>query len=198
MFTGIVKETGLVKKIARTGTKTVLAIDAKTLSHEVSLSDSVAVNGVCLTVTRKENQILFFDAVETTLAKTNLKNLKLNEAVNLEPALKVGDNLGGHFVLGHIDCTARIKKVINRGQYWKTEIDFPPKFKKYALESGSIAVEGVSLTLKKVLARSFTVDIIPFTYLHTTLKNKHPGALVNLEFDYLLKAKSLGGDSELW
>jgi riboflavin synthase len=187
MFTGIVKEVGRIDKITRSGSSTILGVKAGAMGIEAKLSDSVAVNGVCLTLAEKEKDILFFEAVAPTIAKTNLKDLKLSEVVNLEPALSVGDKLGGHFVLGHVDCAARIKAIINHGAFRQVEIDLPVGFKKYVIANGSIAVDGVSLTIKKVMARSFTLDIIPFTWEHTALKFRHPGYMVNLEFDYLLK-----------
>ena len=186
MFTGIVKEVGKIIKISRGSSSTALAVKCG-LSAEVEPADSVAVNGVCLTATKKEKDLIFFDAVNPTLVKTNLKGLKAGEAVNLEPALKVGESLSGHFVLGHVDCAARLKKIVNRGAFKEVEIGFPDEFKKYAVANGSIAVDGVSLTIKKVMARAFTLDIIPFTWEQTALKYRHPGDLVNLEFDYLLK-----------
>ena len=190
MFTGIVQEVGKVEKITRAGSSMVVGISCGAISAEAKLSDSIAVNGVCLTIIKKEKDLLFSEAVAPTIAKTNLKYLKLGTIVNLEPALSVGDKLGGHFVLGHIDCAARLKKIVNRGAFRQVEIDLPIEFKKYAVENGSIAVDGVSLTIKKVMARSFTLDIIPFTWEHTALKHRRPGYMANLEFDYLLKGKS--------
>jgi len=187
MFTGIVKAIGKVEKITRTGSSTVLGIVCGEIFAEAKLSDSVAINGVCLTVSKKEKDILFFEAVTPTLMKTNLKDLRTGALANLEPALKVGESLGGHFVLGHVDCAARIKKIINHGAFRRVEVDLPAGFRKYLVENGSIAVDGISLTLKKVMARSFTLDIIPFTWEHTALKLRHPGYMANLEFDYLLK-----------
>jgi len=187
MFTGIVKEIGKIEKITRTGSSTVLGVKACAVSVEAQLSDSVAVNGVCLTVIKKEKDFLFFEAVAPTVIKTNLKDLKLGAIVNLEPALSVGGKLGGHFVLGHVDCAARLKRIINHGSFRQVEIDLLPEFKKYTIENGSIAVDGISFTIKKVMARSFALDIIPFTWEHTALKFRRPGYMANLEFDYLLK-----------
>ena len=189
MFTGIVKEIGKVEKITRRGSSIVLGVACAAISAQAKLSDSIAVNGVCLTVSKKEKGILFFEAVTPTLVKTNLKDLKIGALANLEPALSVGDKLGGHFVLGHIDCAARLKKIVNHGAFWQVEIELPNEFKKYTIENGSIAVDGISLTIKKVMARSFTLDIIPFTWEYTALKFRRPGYMANLEFDYLMKPR---------
>ncbi len=178
---------GRVEKVTRQGAKASLGIKAGALAAAAAEADSIAINGACLTVTAKEKDVLFFEAVLPTLEKTNLKNLKLSDPVHLEPALKVGDKLGGHFVLGHVDGTARLKKVTNYGAYRRLELDCAPEFKKYMVENGSVALDGVSLTIKKVMARLFTVDIIPFTWEHTTFKLRRPGYLFNLECDYLLK-----------
>jgi riboflavin synthase len=188
MFTGIIKEIGKVGKITRRGSSTILGVACGAISAQAKLSDSIAVNGACLTVFKKEKGILFFEAVTPTLVKTNLKDLKIGALVNLESALSVGDKLGGHFVLGHVDCAVRLKKIVNHGAFRQVEIELPNGFKKYTIENGSIAVDGVSLTIKKVMAQSFTLDIIPFTWEHTALKYRHPGYMANLEFDYLLKS----------
>jgi riboflavin synthase len=140
-------------------------------------------------LTDKKNNILFFDAVKSTLDKTNLKRLKIKEVMNLEPALKLGDKLGGHFVLGHVDTEGRLKRISRKSDFWQLEVELPPAFKKYIVENGSIALNGMSLTVKKIMSNSFIVDIIPFTYENTNLKYKRVGDWLNIEFDYLLKNK---------
>jgi len=190
MFTGIIKELGNVEKILRNSTLTKIGVKAKAVFEEAKASDSISVDGVCLTVSDKKNDILFFDAVKPTIEKTNLKRLKLRDFVNLEPALKMGEKLGGHFVLGHIDIEDKIKRIIKKNNYWQLEINLPVNFKKYIIDNGSVSLNGISLTVKKVTPRFFTVDIIPFTYENTNLKYKKVGDWVNLEFDYLLKSKA--------
>lgn len=190
MFTGIIKELGNVEKILRNSTLTKIGVRANAVCKEVKASDSISVDGVCLTVTDKKNDILFFDAVKSTIEKTNLKRLKLRDFVNLEPALKMGEKLGGHFVLGHIDIEDKIKRIIKKSDYWQIEINLPVNFRKYIIDNGSVSLNGISLTVKKVTPRFFTVDIIPFTYENTNLKYKKVGDWVNLEFDYLLKSKA--------
>ncbi|MBD3264293.1 MAG: riboflavin synthase [Candidatus Omnitrophica bacterium] len=189
MFTGIVTDVGLVDEARRCGNLLLLKISSKKLAAECEISDSVSVNGVCLTMVKKERDCISFEAIASTLKDTNLKKLKKGDYINLETALKVGDKLGGHFVLGHIDCELKILKVIPRSQFWELTIDLPSRFRKYIIENGSIAVEGISLTVKKITSRSFSVNIIPFTYNNTTLRYKKVGSSLNVEFDHLLKKK---------
>jgi len=191
MFTGIIKEVGRVKKIEKKASLWKLCIFSRIIFSESNISDSISVNGVCLTLTEKKNSLLFFEVIKTTLKNTNLKRLKINSLVNLEPSLKLEDKIGGHFVLGHIDCEGRIRNIRRRKNY-VFEIEYPKEFRKYVVEKGSIAVEGISLTIQKKLSSSFAVDIIPFTFQHTNLKEKRIGDWLNIEFDYLLKAY-LGG-----
>ena len=187
MFTGIIQEIGKIRQIKRASSLSTLAIESLDLFGKVSISDSVSVNGVCLTLIKKERGLLFFEAVLPTLRNTNLKRLKISNSVNLETALKMGNALGGHFVLGHIDKELKLKLVIKRGKYFQFEIDLPKEYKKYIVDKGSVAVDGISLTVKSIQANSFALDIISFTYNHTTLKEKRPGQWLNVEFDYLLK-----------
>ena len=189
MFTGIVKEVGTVESINKSSSLTKLGIKAKDIYKEAQVSDSIAVNGTCLTLIYKDKDILYFEAVNPTLEKTNLKRLKKGDFVNLESALKAGDKMGGHFVLGHVDCEGKLKRTIKKTQFWQMEVEVLSKDIKFLVENGSVALDGISLTVKRVAGRSFTVDIIPFTYEHTILKNKKPGSWLNIEFDYLLKQK---------
>ena len=193
MFTGIIKEVGKVKKIEKKTNLWRMGIFSSAIFSQSNISDSISVNGVCLTLVEKKNDLLFFEVIKTTLENTNLKRLRINSLVNLEPSLKAQDRLGGHFVLGHIDCEGRVKNIIKRKDFYIFEIEYPKVFKKYIIEKGSIAVEGISLTIQKKFFSSFTVDIIPFTFQHTNLREKKIGDWLNIEFDYLLKAVS--GDS---
>ena len=190
MFTGIVKEIGKVKRIVKGGSSMKLGIESNLVLAEANLSDSISVNGVCLTLTSKDKNTLFFDAISSTLKNTNLKRLKKGDYVNLEPALSLGEKVGGHFVLGHIDTELKLRRLIKKSGHWQLEIDLPSMFRKNILANGSIAIEGISLTIKKVLPRTFTVDIVPFTYQNTTIKYKRIGNFLNIEFDYLLKQKN--------
>ncbi|MFA5270970.1 MAG: riboflavin synthase [Candidatus Omnitrophota bacterium] len=190
MFTGIIKELGKVEKIARSSSLIKIGASSKSVYDEANISDSVSINGVCLTVTGKKNNILFFDVVKSTLDKTNLKRLKIKEVINLEPALKLGEKLGGHFVLGHVDSEGKLKRISRKTDFWQLEVELPKAFRRYMVENGSVALNGISLTVKKIMSFSFVVDIIPFTYENTNLKYKRVGDWLNIEFDYLLKNRS--------
>ena len=189
MFTGIVREIGKVKKIAKSGSSIKLEIESIVILREANISDSISVNGVCLTLSSKDKSTLSFDAIISTLKNTNLKRLKKGEYVNLEPALSLGEKVGGHFVLGHIDSELKLRRLIKKSGHWQLEIDLPSMFRKNILINGSIAIEGISLTIKKVLPRTFAVDVVPFTYENTTIRYKRIGNFLNIEFDYLLKKK---------
>jgi riboflavin synthase len=187
MFTGIVKEIGSVGRIVRGVSSLKLGIKSADIFKDVKDSDSVSVNGACLTVVSKDKNLLLFDVVSSTLKKTNLKRLKNGDSVNLEPALSLGEKLGGHFVLGHIDTELKLRKLVKKPGHWELEVDLPFSFRKNLVVNGSVAIDGVSLTVKKILPRGFTADIIPFTYGNTILRYRRTGDFLNIEFDYLLK-----------
>lgn len=188
MFTGIITEIGTVKEFRRKGTSSRIGVNAPQSFAQAKESDSIAVNGTCLTVVEKKSRLLFFDAIKPTLEATNLKRLSRGSCVNIEPSLKIGDKLGGHFVLGHIDCESRIKSIAPRAGSWIFTVSYPREFAGYIVKKGSIALEGISLTIQDKTKTDFTVAIIPFTFEHTNLKTKRPGDYVNIEFDYLLKS----------
>jgi len=189
MFSGIIKETGIIREIKRGATLWRLGVASKNMYSSLKTGDSVAVNGVCLTITRIKQNMLYFDAVKTTLDATNLKRFRISSFVNLESSLKVGDDIGGHFVLGHIDCELRIKSISRKGEYFSISLAYDRKFSSYLVEKGSIAIDGISLTIQEVKNSFFTVSIIPYTFEHTNFRVKHTGEWVNVEFDYLLKRK---------
>jgi riboflavin synthase len=191
MFTGIVEELGRVQSISKRPNSTLLAVKANRVLADVNIGDSVAVNGVCLSVVKKERQVLLFEAIPQTLRMTNLSNLKVSEQVNLERSLKVGDRLSGHFVSGHIDCTGTIRKKNHIRQEINLAISIPKEFIKYCIPRGSIAIDGISLTLAEVKSNTFTVYIIPYTLKNTTLAFKGPSSKVNIEFDILAKSSAL-------
>ncbi|MCD6228813.1 MAG: riboflavin synthase, partial [Candidatus Omnitrophica bacterium] len=166
MFTGIIKEVGKVKKIEKKVSMWKLSILSQVVFSESNISDSISVNGACLTLVEKKNDLLFFEVIKTTLESTNLKRLKVNYSVNLEPSLKAQDKLGGHFVLGHVDCESKIKGVKRNKDFYTFEIELPKRFKHLVTEKGSIAVEGVSLTIQKIKPTSFSIDVIPYTFAH--------------------------------
>ena len=187
MFTGIVKEVGRIKKISKRSDLWEIGLYSEKVYSQVARGGSVSVNGVCLTVTRKERSLLYFDITSATLNISNLKYLKIGDYVNLEPSLSLGDRLEGHFVLGHIDTTAKVKKFTKIKNTALLEIEVPSDFKKYLIPKGSVAVEGISLTIAEIKNNSFRVNIIPYTLENTNLKYKRIGSFLNIEFDYLGK-----------
>ena len=191
MFTGIIAEIGQIAQLAKERSLVKLGIKSQVVAKDAVKSDSISINGVCLTLVTKKNELLLFEAIAPTLKNTNLNRLKKGDFVNLEPALKLGQKVGGHFVLGHADAELRLRRIIKRGSYWELEIELPSRFRRFIVENGSITIEGISLTIKKILSRVLTVDIVPFTYGNTNLKYKKSGSWLNIEFDYLLKSKGI-------
>ena len=187
MFTGIVKELGIVRRISGLGRIYKLSIEAKALSGGLGTGDSVSVNGVCLTLTGKDKNVLDFDVMGETFNRTNISKVRIGEPVNLEGALKVGDQLGGHFVTGHIDCVGKIKEIGRAGEDYSLEVTFPDKYKRFVVEKGSISLDGISLTVGSSGDGSAVVYIIPHTLKATTLGSKRRGDEVNIEFDIVGK-----------
>ena len=185
MFTGLIEEVGNVLWIRATDRGTQLQLSAPRVAANVRTGDSVSVNGCCLTVASHRHEQITFDLLAETVARTNLGALKRESAVNLERALAAADRLGGHFVQGHIDCTASIITFAESDSL--LEIALPETGARYVAEKGSIAVNGISLTVGAVKPASFVTWIIPHTRRYTNLKNAQPGELVNLEFDILAK-----------
>lgn len=188
MFTGIVKGTGTVKSIVKQGRLCRIGVAANRDFPAVDVSDSVAINGVCLTVTKKEGNTLFFEAIAPTLENSNLKRLKQGVLVNLEPSLKIGDSLDGHFVLGHVDCECRINSIKKNRDFFVINLKIPGKYQGFVLEKGSVAVDGVSVTIQRRDRIGFDFYLIPYTLENTAWKQRKPGDWVNVEYDYLIKA----------
>jgi riboflavin synthase len=191
MFSGIIEELGIVKKISRSGNNTVLEIQADKALEDTKIGDSIAVNGACLTAIKKSGDSLSFEVMPETLKITNLSDFKICDKVNLERSLKIGDRLSGHFVSGHIDCLGLIRKKNYVAGNLSFEIAVPGKFSGYILPKGSIAIDGISLTIVDKKSNAFTVYIIPHTLKNTTLGFKGPSGQVNLEFDILAKKAGL-------
>ena len=183
MFTGIVRELGTVD--AFDGSRLVVA--ATETAAVAGVGDSVSVAGVCLTVVANEDGRLAFDAVPETLSRTVLGGLDVGSTVNLEPSLRVGDQLGGHVVQGHVDAVGRVRSVTAEGESRRVWIDAPETVVRYCIEKGSIAVDGVSLTVAAFDDDGFEVALIPHTLAVTTLFRLEPGEDVNLEADVLGK-----------
>lgn len=191
MFSGIVEELGKVRKISRSGNNTVLAIEAKIASAQTNAGDSICVNGACLTVVKNDTGILSFEVMPQTLKATDLGTLRISDKVNLERSLKVGERISGHFVTGHIDCIGLIRRKNYRQGNLCFEIAVPGKITEYILPKGSIAVDGISLTIADNSPGTFRVYVIPHTLKNTTLGFKGPSDKVNIEFDILAKKAAL-------
>lgn len=187
MFTGIIEELGVIKNIVNRARLTWLEIKAGKILEDTKIGDSIAVNGCCLTVINKDFDYLSFEAIAETIKLTNLGLLRISDKVNLERALKVGDRISGHFVSGHIDTIGIIRNKAYISNNLCFEIAATPKFMKYVIPKGSVAVDGISLTIVDKKSTTFTVYIIPHTLKNTTLGFKGPSDKVNLEFDILAK-----------
>ena len=187
MFTGIIEEIGNIESISKKGGGLRIHVSAPKSTSELDINDSVAINGVCQTVISKKENIFEVEAVEETLKKTTFGNLKHRDAVNLELPMRLNERLGGHLVLGHVDCTGTIKEVIQRNNSWMYTIEFPKLFSKYVIQVGSIAIDGVSLTIAELSGNQLTVSIIPHTMENTIFKYYNIKRKVNLEFDIVGK-----------
>ena len=187
MFTGLVVEMGAVVSLVKKGNGARLFLDAQTLSRDAKLGDSIAINGTCLTVVQIKGNSLAFDLSDETLRSSNLGDLTVRDRVNLEPALRLDDRLGGHFVTGHIDSTGRIRSKTLEGDVYKIVIETEPWIAEYLVDKGSVAVDGISLTVVEVLRDGFSLVIIPHTAELTTIGYKGPGDKVNIEVDILGK-----------
>jgi len=186
MFTGIIEELGEVRRLQRIGRNTLLELEADKLSLDADIGSSVAVNGTCLTIAKKHNNILGFEVMPQTLRATNLGNLRIKDRVNLERSLKAGDRISGHFVYGHIDCIGIIRKKTFIQDNLCFEISIPLEFIPKIIPQGSVALDGISLTVQSEKGNLFSVYIIPHTFGNTTLGFKGPSDKVNIETDKLL------------
>lgn len=194
MFTGIVESLGIIKEIATSGTNKNFWIESS-LSSSFKIDQSVAHNGVCLTVENVQENLHRVTAVEETLNKTELNTWKPGTRINIERSLLPTNRLDGHFVQGHVDTTATCRKIKDRNGSHEYQFEFPKKFAELIIEKGSICINGISLTAFDVKKHSFKVAIIPYTFEHTGLQFLEEGDLVNLEFDmigkYVLRKLSL-------
>jgi riboflavin synthase len=187
MFTGLIEEVGSVLEIRATARGTQLQIVAPRVAEKIQIGDSIAVNGCCLTVAAHRDGQFTCDLLEETLERTNLKALRQESRVNLERALAADGRLGGHFVQGHVDCAARILALEKDGADHRLDVELPAQFAHYVAHKGSIAVNGISLTVSEVWNDSFAVWIIPHTKSQTNLATARAEDLVNLEFDLIAK-----------
>lgn len=187
MFTGLIVELGEVVSLERKAQNARLSVKCNTIIQDVKVGDSICVNGACLTVVDIKGNIISFDVSYETLSATNLGGLKRSDRVNIEPSLKADSKIGGHFVTGHVDGIGRIKAKRTIGNAIKVDIESPVEILRYLVEKGSIAIDGISLTVVDIYKDYFSVVIIPHTARLTTIGFKNQGETVNLEADILGK-----------
>jgi riboflavin synthase len=188
MFTGIILATGRVSSLTEKGGDLELGVDAAALDLErVAIGDSISVQGACLTVTRKEGACFYADVSRETMAKTTLGDLRAGSRVNLEPSLRAGDALGGHWVSGHVDAVGKLKTLVQDARSWRLEFELPAALMRYVASKGSICVNGVSLTVNNVAGHCFDVNIIPHTLKVTTLGELKVDDGVNIEIDVIAR-----------
>jgi len=187
VFTGIVREQGVVVSAETVSDGRTLVVHAPTIAASIVVGDSVAVNGCCLTAAAVDEPALTFHAVPETLSRTTLGSVRAEERVNLEPALRAGDPLGGHYVQGHVDGVGRVQSVEAEGEGLRVFVEAPPDVLRFCVEKGSVTVDGVSLTVAEVAPDAFAVALVPHTIEATTLSALTPGQRVNVETDVLAK-----------
>jgi riboflavin synthase len=187
VFTGIVREVGVVVSAEEAGGGRTLVVRAPETAARSEVGDSVSVAGCCLTVARLGGEELAFHAVPETIARSTLGELGAGGQVNVEPALRAGDELGGHYVQGHVDAVGRIRSVEAEGEGLRVFVEAPDDVLRYCVEKGSITVDGVSLTIAELADEAFAVALVPHTLGATTLSGLRPGQAVNLESDVLAK-----------
>lgn len=186
MFTGIIEDLGKIENIEKVGGNLMISVNTS-ITHELKIDQSVAHNGVCLTVVAIDGDTYKVTAIRETISKTNLGLLKENDFVNIERAMKLGDRLDGHIVQGHVDQTAICTDIIEEDGSWVYTFEYDKNLNNVTIEKGSVTVNGVSLTVVDSKLNQFSVAIIPYTYNHTTFKALKIKDLVNLEFDVIGK-----------
>jgi len=187
VFTGIVEEIGTVEKVVPVDRSRNLRIASSKVLEDLVPEDSISVAGVCLTVTEVEKRFFEVTAVLESLQTSILGRVKPGDRVNLERAVRLNDRLGGHFVQGHVDGVGKVVSAVIRGTGKLVEIEIPESLSRYTVEKGSVAVDGVSLTIARLKGNRFTVSLIPYTLEHTTLYSLRPGMEVNIEVDLMGK-----------
>ena len=187
MFTGIVRELGRVVSADGGSDGVALVVEALSTAPDTSVGDSVSINGCCLTAEAVLDGRISLHAVPETLARTTLRRLRVGDPVNVEPAVRAGDPLGGHYVQGHIDAVGRVQAVEAEGEGLRVFVEAPEDILRYCVEKGSIAVDGVSLTIAELVEDAFAIALVPHTLEATTLSSLTTGQEVNLEVDVLAK-----------
>lgn len=187
MFTGLIETTGVINSVSKGNESLILAVTPNEKNYEVKVGDSVAINGVCLTIEKIDDNKLFFRAVYETVNRTTVKDLHSGSIVNLERAMLAGGRLDGHIVQGHIDTVAEITSIIGYGDSLLYTFSVHEDYIKYITSKGSVAIDGISLTIAESLDSKFTVSLIPYSIDHTALKGKKIGDRVNIECDVLAR-----------
>lgn len=187
MFTGIIEHLGTVDSLKLHAEGGRLTIHAPSVASHLAVANSIAVDGCCLTVVALEDERFSADLSTETIRKTSLSEWKTGMLVNLEQPMTAGKEFGGHFVLGHVDTTGRVTRLNPEGENWWYGVEVPDAFAKYIVPQGSIAIDGISLTVARWNGRIAEIAIIPFTYEHTNIRGKKVGDVVNLEGDVLGK-----------
>lgn len=187
MFTGLVEETGQIRSVRQSGRSLHLAVGAEATMAGMRIGDSIAVNGVCLTVVQLGSDSFTTDVMPETFEKTNLRGLPIGAAVNLERTMAVGDRFGGHIMQGHVDGMGTIRSIQEDEIAWWVTVAAPPEILRYIVPKGSIAIDGISLTVADLTAGGFRVSLIPHTRSVTNMKDRRAGDSVNLEVDILAK-----------
>lgn len=187
MFTGIIEEIGKIKKTQPIAGGLSLKIEAKKILEDIAVNDSICIDGVCLTATKIVDSGFWVDAVGVTLDKTTFAKVKSFVSVNLERSLKLNDRLGGHLVQGHVNGIGTITEVQKLGENYLLKISIPEELEKYLIKEGSIAINGISLTIADLIENQVTISVIPHTWQNTTLQHKQVNDKVNVEIDILAK-----------
>ncbi|MCC3864567.1 riboflavin synthase [Terrisporobacter petrolearius] len=187
MFTGIIEEIGIIKNVKKDNKSSIITIQGKKIFEDINIGDSISVNGVCLTVTTFSNEIFTADVMNETMSRSSLGSLKNGSYVNLERAMPASGRFGGHVVSGHIDGTGKVIKIERDSNATWYTVTVENRLMKYIVEKGSIAIDGISLTVAKVNENSFSVSIIPHTSQETILSHRLVGDIVNIENDVIGK-----------
>ncbi len=187
MFTGIISDVGVTKKVEKTKTSIRLGVETKYNVPKIALGASISCNGCCLTVVKKNKNVVEFDLSPETMRATNFNSVKKGDLINLEQALKLGEELGGHIVTGHVDCVGEVSSIKKIGKNWVAKFKVPAAYKRYVAAKGSITINGVSLTVNNVENNIFAINIIPHTLKETNLRLLKKGSRVNLEIDLLAR-----------
>lgn len=187
MFTGIIEEIGIVKEFKTSADNALIVVECKKVLEDTKLGDSIAINGVCQTVTALSENSFSAEVSSKTISVTTFSTLKSGERVNLERALTISSRLGGHMVTGHIDGKAKIIKIEKKSNFYNLKLEIEKEFIKYIAKKGSVTINGISLTIAESISNTFEIAIIPHTFENTNLSVLKEGAFVNIEFDVLAK-----------